>query len=120
MKRRRRNHSAAFKAKVALEAIKGNETLAELAEKYDVHPNQVMSWKSEFLELLPLNAGYCAWFNPKEKAKTLRVEAERLTVFNAPADSPTYRRRYSVRTTYATSGSDASRGQEMRFCRASQ
>jgi transposase-like protein len=41
MKRPRRNHSAAFKAKVALDAIKGNETLAELAEKYDVHPNQV-------------------------------------------------------------------------------
>jgi transposase-like protein len=50
MKRPRRNHSAAFKAKVALEAIKGHKTLAQLAEQYDVHPNQVTSWKTELLE----------------------------------------------------------------------
>lgn len=50
MKRPRRNHSAAFKARVALEAIKGEKTLAQLAAQYDVHPNQVTSWKSELLE----------------------------------------------------------------------
>ena len=47
---KRKIFTGSQKAKVALEAIKGNETLAELAEKYDVHPNQVTSWKSELLE----------------------------------------------------------------------
>ena len=42
-KRSRRNHSAAFKAKVALAAIKGEETLAQLATRLDVHPNQIDS-----------------------------------------------------------------------------
>ena len=42
-RRPRRNHSPAFKAKVALAAIKGEKTLAELAEQYDVHPNQITS-----------------------------------------------------------------------------
>ena len=50
MKRPRRNHSAAFKARVALDAIKGEKTLAQLAAQYDVHPNQVTSWKTELLE----------------------------------------------------------------------
>ena len=43
-KRPRRNHSPAFKARVALDAIKGEKTLAELAEHYDVHPDQVTTW----------------------------------------------------------------------------
>ena len=44
-KRVRRNHNPAFKAKVALAAIKGEKTLAELAHLYDVHPNQITAWK---------------------------------------------------------------------------
>ena len=48
MKRRpRRNHSPAFKAKVALAAIKGDRTIAQLAEHFDVHPNQITAWKSQ-------------------------------------------------------------------------
>ena len=48
MKRRpRRNHTPAFKAKVALSAIKGDRTLAELAGQFDVHPNQITSWKTQ-------------------------------------------------------------------------
>ena len=50
MKRPRRNHSPAFKAKVALDAIRGDKTLAELAAKHDVHPNQITAWKSQLLE----------------------------------------------------------------------
>ena len=49
-KRPRRNHSPAFKAKVALAAIKGEKTLAELAEQFDVHPNQITTWRSQLLE----------------------------------------------------------------------
>ena len=50
MRRPRRNHSAAFKAKVALAAARGDKTMAELAEQYDVHANQITQWKSELLE----------------------------------------------------------------------
>jgi transposase len=46
-RRARRNHSAAFKAKVALVAIKGDRTIAQLAEHFDVHPNQITAWKSQ-------------------------------------------------------------------------
>jgi len=49
-KRVRRNHNPAFKAKVALAAIKGEKTLAELAQLYDVHPNQITAWKAHLLE----------------------------------------------------------------------
>jgi len=49
-RRPRRNHSPAFKAKVALAAIKGEKTLAELAEQFDVHANQITSWRTQLLE----------------------------------------------------------------------
>ena len=53
MRRKRRNHLPAFKAKVALDAIKADKTLAELAEKYELHPNQITDWKKQLLK----NAG---------------------------------------------------------------
>jgi transposase len=46
-RRPRRNHTPAFKAKVALAAIKGDRTLVQLAEQFDVHPNQITSWKAQ-------------------------------------------------------------------------
>ena len=48
-KRPRRNHGSTFKAKVALEAIKGEETTVQLAERFDVHPNQITEWKKQLM-----------------------------------------------------------------------
>uniref|UniRef100_UPI00138A43DA transposase n=1 Tax=Pontibacter pamirensis TaxID=2562824 RepID=UPI00138A43DA len=50
MKGKRRKFSAAFKAKVALEALKERESLAELSKRFEVHPNMVSKWKQEFVE----------------------------------------------------------------------
>lgn len=50
MKKSRRNFSSAFKAKVAIEALKERETLTELAKRFEIHPNQISVWKREFLE----------------------------------------------------------------------
>jgi len=52
-KRPRRNHAPAFKAKVALEAIKGDQTIVELSQRYQVHPNQITEWKKQLLENAP-------------------------------------------------------------------
>ena len=49
-RRPRRNHTPAFKAKVALAAVKGEMTLAQLAEHFDVHPNQITQWKGQLQE----------------------------------------------------------------------
>ena len=49
MKRTRRNHGATFKAQVALAAVKGDKTLAELSEQFHVHPTQVTEWKQQLL-----------------------------------------------------------------------
>ncbi len=51
-KRPRRNHGSAFKAKVALEAIKEQQTLVELAERFQVHPNQIVIWKKQLLKIV--------------------------------------------------------------------
>lgn len=62
-RRVRRNHSPAFKAKVALAAIKGEKTLAELAQQFDVHPNQITQWRSQLLE------GAAGVFGPESKSE---------------------------------------------------
>jgi transposase len=49
-KRSRRNHSPAFKARVALAAVRGDKTLAELAQQFDLHPNQITDWKTQLQE----------------------------------------------------------------------
>jgi len=50
MKQKRRKFSGAFKAKVAIEALKERETLAELSKRFEVHPNMISKWKQEFLD----------------------------------------------------------------------
>jgi transposase-like protein len=53
MKKQRKTYSAELKAKIAVEAIKGQRTLNEIASRYGVHPNQVTTWKKQALESLP-------------------------------------------------------------------
>jgi transposase len=70
MKKQRRKHSAEFKAKVALEALKGMDTLNEIAAKYEVHPVQVAGWKKELLDRVP------ELFERKNAAKDKTAEIE--------------------------------------------
>jgi transposase-like protein len=75
-RRPRRNHSAAFKAKVALDAIRGEKTLAELAKLHDVHPNQITDWKSQLLERAAgvFGAEQAAGDEPKTDLKALHAK----------------------------------------------
>jgi len=53
MRRKRRTHSPEFKAKVALAAVKGDLTMAEMVKKFDVHANQIADWKKQLLKAMP-------------------------------------------------------------------
>ena len=81
-RRSRRNHSPAFKARVAVSAIKGEKTLIELAQEFDVHPNQIKQWRDQLL------AGATGVFGDAQKAeaepvidvKTLHAKIGELTL----------------------------------------
>ena len=84
-KRPRRNHSPAFKAKVALAAVKGEKTLAELAQLYDVHPNQITTWRTQLLEGAAGVFGadsVTAAAEPAIDVKTLHAKIGELTLVN--------------------------------------
>ena len=84
-KRIRRNHSPAFKAKVALAAVKGEKTLAELAQQFDVHPNQITTWRGQLLEGAAGVFGSDSDAEPAEPAidlKTLHAKIGELTLVN--------------------------------------
>ncbi|GEO07496.1 transposase [Adhaeribacter aerolatus] len=72
MKKVRRKFTAAFKAQVALEALKERQTLAALAEKFQLHPNQISQWKQEFMENSQL---VFAGAVGKEKEEQVNLEA---------------------------------------------
>jgi transposase len=82
VRRPRRTHSPSFKARVALEALRGEKTLADLAKQYDVHPNQITSWKNELAqragELFGGNAAEGA--ANREKLHDLHAKIGELTV----------------------------------------
>ena len=84
-RRPRRNHTAAFKAKVALAAIKGDRTVAQLAEQFDVHPNQIVSWKAQLeggaAEVFGLGGGNIA-AQPAVDVKSLHAKIGELTLEN--------------------------------------
>lgn len=67
----RKNHDAAFKARVALEAVKGEKTLAELSSEYSIHANQIGQWRKQLLEELPT-----LFSDRKRKAEREREEVE--------------------------------------------
>lgn len=81
-RRPRRNHSPAFKAKEALAAIKGEKTLAELAEQFDVHPNQITQWRTLLLEGASCqswrrrNHGGCPLNSSSETVQTNRATSD--------------------------------------------
>ena len=83
-KRNRRTHSPAFKAKVALAAVKGDRTLAELAQQFDVHPNQITTWKSQLLEGAAdvFGQGKAAASGPAVDVKELHAKIGELTLEN--------------------------------------
>jgi transposase len=83
-RRPRRNHSPAFKAKVALAAIKGEKTLAELAQQFDVHPNQIAQWRTQLLEGASGIFGEVAKAEaaPVVDVKTLHAKIGELTLEN--------------------------------------
>lgn len=70
MSKKRRKFTAQFKLKVILEALKEREGLSEIAQKYEIHPNQISRWKSEFL------ANAASYMGPSQKSKSLESESQ--------------------------------------------
>ena len=84
MSRKRRNHSSAFKAKVALSALKGDRTLSELSEQFDVHPNQILNWKRRLSEHAPdiFGVGEELRRGSQEEVKRLQAKIGQLAMEN--------------------------------------
>ena len=81
-KRSRRNHSPAFKAKVALQALRGDKTLAELSQLHKVHANQIASWKQQLLERAEqvFGNGQAAGEDAQQRLHELHAKIGELTV----------------------------------------
>ena len=81
-RRKRRNHSPEFKAKVALAAVKGDKTLAELAQQFDVHPNQITDWKTQLLERSSVVFGEKSAREAGPDIQTMQAKIGQLTLEN--------------------------------------
>ncbi len=81
MRRPRRNHSPKFKAQVALEAIRGEKTIAQIAAHHEVHANQVTAWKNELLQnAAAIFGGEVHAEDGKERIRELHEKIGELTV----------------------------------------
>lgn len=81
MRKPRRNHNAAFKARVALEAIRGEKTVAQIASHHEVHPNQVTTWKTQLLQnASAIFGGTAIADDGKEQIKELHEKIGQLTM----------------------------------------
>ena len=80
----RRNHTPAFKAKVALAAVKGDRTVAQLAEHFEVHPNQITAWKAQLEGRASevFGSGSTAPAAPAVDVKSLHAKIGELTLEN--------------------------------------
>ena len=82
MSRKRRTHSASFKAKVALAALRGDQTLSELSSQFQVHPNQIVKWKKQLLRSAQevFEKGGGSQSDPSTTIKELHAKIGQLTV----------------------------------------
>ena len=81
-RRTRRNHSPTFKAQVAIAALKGEKTLAELAQYFDVHPNQISDWKTQLQEKSSLVFGNVPSKSADPDIKTMQAKIGQLSLEN--------------------------------------
>ena len=81
-RRKRRNHSPTFKGQVAVAALKGDKTLAELAQQFDVHPNQITDWKTQLMDRSAQVFGDGTVTAVEPDIKTLHAKIGQLTLEN--------------------------------------
>ena len=84
MRRKRRNHSPAFKAKVAMAALQGDKTLAELSSQYDVHVNQILTWRNQLKDNIAslFDSGIHQHKDHEQQINSLQAKIGQLTMEN--------------------------------------